>query len=177
MLPADETGADWMTDGDEPLLRRHLRLQANYAHPIQTVDRHRNAAPPRQAIRLNYIHLCSPLLTSIYQIPTHPHSHQFLPLLPFHPPNPLIPSSHFTTSFCPLHQSSDSPTFTFAALHLHNTKQPIYFTSIPAITTNQEEHVCNFQLARDGVRGVDADDGNRPVTILPRHRCDQRRQP
>jgi hypothetical protein len=71
VLRADETGVDWMTDGDWPLLKRHWGIGANYAHPIQTLVHHQNAAAPRQAITLNDIHRLSPSMTSIYQTPTH----------------------------------------------------------------------------------------------------------
>ncbi len=166
-LVANETGADKVSDGDEPLLRRHWGVQAKCAHPTRTLVHHQNAAVPSRSTKHNDINHSLPSLTSIYHPPTHPHPHPFLPLFssiyrtplipstlfhPFHLPTSLPSSTFFTHSIThsvlPLSQSSHSPSLTFTNLYLPNTKQPLYFTSIPAITTNQEEHVCNFQLAR-----------------------------
>ena len=158
MLGADETGADRMSDGDEPLLKRHWGIQAIGAHPTRTLVHHQNAAAPLRSTRLNDIHRPLPSLASIYQPPGHPlltnsfpFSLSISPFHSFHLPTSLPSSTFFTHSIThsvlPLSQSSHSPSLTFTNLYLPNTKQPLYFTSIPAITTNQEEHVCNFQLA------------------------------
>jgi len=163
VLVANETGADKVSDGDEPLHKTHWGLQATCADPTQTLAHHQNAAVPSRSTTPNDIDHSLPALTSIYHPPTHPRPHPFLPLLssiyrtplipstlfhPLHLPTSLTSSNLFTHSILPLQQPSHSPSLTFIDLHLPNTKQPLYFTSIPAITTNQEEHVCNFQLAR-----------------------------
>ena len=166
VLVANETGADKVSDGDEPLHKTHWGLQATCADPTQTLAHHQNAAVPSRSTTPNDIDHSLPALTSIYHPPTHPRPHPFLPLLSSIYRTPLIPSTLFhsfhlptslpsstffthsiTHSVLPLSQSSHSPSLTFTNLYLPNTKQPLYFTSIPAITTNQEEHVCNFQLA------------------------------
>ena len=46
VLGADETGADRMSDGDEPLLKRHWGIQAIGAYPTRTLVHHQNAAAP-----------------------------------------------------------------------------------------------------------------------------------
>jgi hypothetical protein len=43
LLSTDETDADKVPDGDEPLLRTHWELQAIAAHPTQTLAHHENA--------------------------------------------------------------------------------------------------------------------------------------
>ena len=162
MLGAVETGADKVSDGDEPLPSTHWGVQAKCAHPTRTLVHLQNAAVPSRSTKHNDINNSLPSLPSIYHPPTHPYPHPFLPLFssiyrtplipstlfhPFHLPTSLPLSTFFTHSVLPLQQPSHSPSLTFIDLHLPNTKQPLYFTSIPAITTNQEEHVCNFQLA------------------------------
>jgi hypothetical protein len=44
LLSTDETDADKVQDGDEPLLRRHWEIQAIGAHRIVTLVHRQNAA-------------------------------------------------------------------------------------------------------------------------------------
>ena len=56
MLGADETGADKVSDGDEPLPSTHWGVQAKCAHPTQTLVHHQNVAVPSRSAKLNDIH-------------------------------------------------------------------------------------------------------------------------
>jgi len=118
VLPADETGVDWMTDGDWPLLRRHWGVQAKCAHPTRTLVHHQNAAVPSRSTKHNDINHSLPSLTSIYHPPTHPHPHPFLPLFSSIYRTPLIPS----TLFHPFHLPTSLPSstiFTHSISFLH----------------------------------------------------------
>ena len=66
MLVANETGADKVSDGDEPLPNTHWAFQAIAAHPTETLAHHQNAAVPNRSAKLNNIHRPSPVLTCIY---------------------------------------------------------------------------------------------------------------
>ena len=127
-LVANETGADKVSDGDEPLLKRHWGIQAIGAYPTRTLVHHQNAAVPSRSTKHNDIHHHLPSLTSI---------HQTLPHLPPHPflPNSPLNQPHATHSLFP-HQPSILPLRTLLLLSRasHSNNFPIHH-HLPSLTS------------------------------------------